>query len=176
MFDHGVNEMGFAYIVMELLEGEDLGTRLARRGALPVSEVATIIAQSAKALSKAHARAARSPRHRRQHLLMDVDGELFVKVLDFGVAKRRPSRRADRRCRPALMMATPTACPPPEQMANAKNAVAQSDPLGRRSCSVVAYEAMSATFRSRGDRRRPRGGGGARGHGPSRSTSHRRRR
>mgnify|MGYP001020631095 CR=1 FL=1 len=42
------------YIVMELLEGEDLGDRLARVGRLPPREVASIVAQLAKGLVLAH--------------------------------------------------------------------------------------------------------------------------
>src|SRR5687768_4372695 len=39
-FDHGLTEEGIPYIVMELLEGEDLAHRIQRKGKLPPPEVA----------------------------------------------------------------------------------------------------------------------------------------
>ena len=44
VFDSGVNDAGIAYIVMELLEGHDLGAHLAARGPMPTNDVATTAA------------------------------------------------------------------------------------------------------------------------------------
>jgi serine/threonine-protein kinase len=46
MLDHGVAPNGAPFIVMELLEGEDLGKHLAHRGALPPLEAAAILTQA----------------------------------------------------------------------------------------------------------------------------------
>jgi eukaryotic-like serine/threonine-protein kinase len=54
MLDHGLTVEGVPFIVMELLEGEDLGKRIERLGGLPVPEVVSVIGQLCKALGKAH--------------------------------------------------------------------------------------------------------------------------
>jgi len=53
VYDHGV-EAGQPYIVMEYLEGESLEQSIARRGKLPLHEVAEIVQQAARALHAAH--------------------------------------------------------------------------------------------------------------------------
>jgi eukaryotic-like serine/threonine-protein kinase len=76
------------YLVMELLHGEHLGDRLRREIRLPLATVASITAQVARALTRAH-RAAIVHRDLKPAnlFLADVDGEEVVKVLDFGIAK-----------------------------------------------------------------------------------------
>src|SRR5580698_6319065 len=54
ILDHGVCE-GTPYIAMELLDGEDLGKRLARNGRMNPNELSAIITQVSRALTKAHA-------------------------------------------------------------------------------------------------------------------------
>jgi serine/threonine-protein kinase len=89
IFDHGLAEDRIPYIVMELLEGESLGRRLDRMGALTPRETASIVGQVCRALSKAHANGVVHRDIKPDNLfLTDSDGELFVKVLDFGIAKQ----------------------------------------------------------------------------------------
>ena len=52
--ESGQADDGTPYIAMEFLEGESLRQALARRGALPVTEVAEIIQQAARGLNAAH--------------------------------------------------------------------------------------------------------------------------
>ena len=87
--DHGVLEGLGPYIVMELLEGHDLAHHLEARGKLPPLEVVAIVAQLARALGKAH-RAGIVHRDIKPNNVFLCDaggGELFVKLLDFGIAK-----------------------------------------------------------------------------------------
>src|SRR5262245_55092986 len=53
MLDHGVSD-GMPYIVMEHLEGRDLGATIDGFGALDTEQVAEIVAQVSRALSRAH--------------------------------------------------------------------------------------------------------------------------
>ena len=54
IYESGQADDGTPYIAMEFLEGESLRQALARRGALPVSEVAEILQQAARGLNAAH--------------------------------------------------------------------------------------------------------------------------
>jgi serine/threonine-protein kinase len=89
IFDHGVTSGGIPYIVMELLEGHDLSVHLRERGTLPPAELVTIIGQLAKALTRAHDRGIihRDIKPENIFLCNTDDGDTFVKLLDFGIAK-----------------------------------------------------------------------------------------
>jgi len=89
MFDHGVLDNGAPYIVMELLEGRDLEQQLRASGRLEPREVVAIVAQLARALARAHERGImhRDIKPSNVFLCDAGGGELFVKLLDFGIAK-----------------------------------------------------------------------------------------
>src|SRR5262245_30015180 len=83
VFDHGITSDGVRYIVMELLEGRDLSQHLAEKGPMSPADVAAIIAQAAKALSKAHQAGVihRDIKPENIFLCDGEAGEMFVKVL-----------------------------------------------------------------------------------------------
>jgi serine/threonine-protein kinase len=88
VFDHGVSELGLPYIAMELLEGEDLGQRIARQGQIPPQQFADWLTQACKGLGRAHAKGIVHRDIKPENIfLCDNDGEVLVKVLDFGIAK-----------------------------------------------------------------------------------------
>jgi serine/threonine protein kinase len=81
---------GLPYIVLEYLEGHDLGAELAARGPLPVEVAVDYALQAASALADAHASGVIHRDIKPANLfLCDVGlpGRKVVKVLDFGVAK-----------------------------------------------------------------------------------------
>ena len=84
---------GTPYIAMEFLEGESLREVLKRRGALPVTEVAEILQQAARGLNAAHKLGIihRDLKPDNIFLTHGDEGELVVKVVDFGIAKLRES-------------------------------------------------------------------------------------
>ena len=83
IFDVGHAEEGLFY-VSELVEGENLSSRLAR-GGVSVSEAAAIAEQLCRALGRAHARQVVHRDVKPANLL--ISGENRVKVGDFGVAR-----------------------------------------------------------------------------------------
>ena len=87
VLDHGVDG-DTPYIVMELLEGEDLSSRLALRRRLPLDEVSRILSHVARALRRAHEAGITHRDLKPSNIfLARVDDEEIAKVLDFGVAK-----------------------------------------------------------------------------------------
>lgn len=89
VFEHGVLEDGVPYLVMERLRGEGLDACLKREKVLPIGRVADVIEQLCKALAVAHAEGIvhRDLKPANIFLCTDEDGCLWVKLLDFGVAK-----------------------------------------------------------------------------------------
>ncbi|MEP7122851.1 MAG: protein kinase [Byssovorax sp.] len=90
VFDAGIDATtGMPFLVMELLDGEDLGQIVARRGPLDAAEVVDLLAQVARALDKTHAAGIvhRDIKPSNVFLSRRDDGSSWVKVLDFGIAK-----------------------------------------------------------------------------------------
>jgi serine/threonine-protein kinase len=79
---------GAPFMVMELLEGEDLAARLERCGRLPPAVALHIMTQMAKALAAAHGAGIvhRDLKPANVFLVPD-EGADFVKIFDFGIAK-----------------------------------------------------------------------------------------
>jgi len=88
VLDHGLVGEELPYIVMELLEGENLAVHVARRGPLSLAKVAAIVQQLGHVLSKAH-RVGIVHRDVKPEnvILLAGYGDLFAKLIDFGVAK-----------------------------------------------------------------------------------------
>lgn len=87
VFDYGIDD-GDPYIVMELLDGETLATRLAREGSLDVEDTARMVAQVAKGLARAHEQGIVHRDLKPENIFLVSDDDTFsVKLLDFGVAK-----------------------------------------------------------------------------------------
>ncbi|HUS30672.1 MAG TPA: serine/threonine-protein kinase [Kofleriaceae bacterium] len=80
---------GHHYLVMELLQGEDLGMLLRRRGRLPAEELLPIIDQLVGVIEAAHASGIvhRDLKPQNIFLVASEGGAPLVKLLDFGVAR-----------------------------------------------------------------------------------------
>jgi serine/threonine-protein kinase len=88
VFDYQVAESGAPYLVMELLEGEDLADRL-KRGRIGIVAALRLIAEIAEALDVAHTAGVVHRDLKPANIFLGKRGprEDFVKVLDFGVSK-----------------------------------------------------------------------------------------
>lgn len=89
VFDFGVVDDETPYLVMELLEGESLAERLAREQKLSPQQTALIVSQVAIAIDKARGLGIVHRDLKPSNLFLVQTGyDLFVKVLDFGIAKQ----------------------------------------------------------------------------------------
>jgi serine/threonine-protein kinase len=89
VFDVGTREDGTPFIVMEYLEGHDLGRLVEAHGALAVENAVHYVLQACEAVAQAHAVGIvhRDLKPANLFLTTSPDGSPLVKVLDFGISK-----------------------------------------------------------------------------------------
>jgi len=112
ILDSGVIADGTPFLVMELLEGESLGTRLRRVGPLTVANALDFAYQTASALGAAHKKGIVHRDLKPDNLYIiadphDTERER-IKVLDFGIAKLQTGPSSDSvKTRTGTLMGTP---------------------------------------------------------------------
>jgi len=88
--DHGVLPDGTPFLVMEMLVGEGLDARIRREKQLPPLWVLEIVRQLCRAMQVAHeANVVHRDLKPANVFLCEEEGNMLVKLLDFGVAKAR---------------------------------------------------------------------------------------
>ncbi|HWU90903.1 MAG TPA: serine/threonine-protein kinase, partial [Kofleriaceae bacterium] len=111
VYDFGFLDEQQAYIIMEYLEGESLGTRL-RRGPLAIPAVLSTTRGIARALHAAHEKAIVHRDLKPDNIFLvpdeDVRGGERVKLLDFGIAKLSPNANETGQTRTGMVIGTPT--------------------------------------------------------------------
>ncbi|HEX6909258.1 MAG TPA: TonB family protein [Longimicrobium sp.] len=88
--DFGTDDaLGVDYLVMELLEGEDLASRIRQGGRLPAGAALAVVSQAARGLAAGHRAGMvhRDVKPGNLFLELDEHGEVQVQVLDFGIAQ-----------------------------------------------------------------------------------------
>ncbi|HSO33480.1 MAG TPA: serine/threonine-protein kinase [Labilithrix sp.] len=86
-------ENGYAYMVLELLEGEDLSQVLERERRLPPNVAVSYVCQALDGVRQAHAQGIvhRDLKPSNLFLARRQDGSTVIKVLDFGISKANSS-------------------------------------------------------------------------------------
>src|SRR4051812_31596190 len=137
--DVGTFENGTPYMVMEFLEGHDLGELLKQRGVLPVAWACELILQTAEALAEAHSLGIvhRDVKPTNLFVTWRPDGSALIKVLDFGISKA-PIGTDMQLTQTQSLLGTP-AYMSPEQMRSARLVDSRSDIW---SLGTVLYEIL----------------------------------
>ena len=148
IFDSGSDpKTGFPYMVMELLNGQDLEHVLRDKGALQPLVAAKLMLQAAMGLAKAHEQHTvhRDIKPANIYLTRRESGELVVKILDFGIAKVKMEKFSETSAgltRDGSMLGTPLYMSP-EQAKGAPNIDVRSDVW---SLGIVLYELLSGAL------------------------------
>jgi serine/threonine-protein kinase len=121
-------ETGEPYIVMELLEGQDLAQVLASSGPLSVELAALYVLQACEALAEAHALGIVHRDLKPANLFLATlrDGRPCVKVLDFGISKQVGEQAAHAMTKTNALMGSPLYMSP-DQLVQSRDVDARSD-------------------------------------------------
>ena len=146
IFDVGRLTSGEPYIVMEYLEGEDLDTRVERRGRLDIQFVADTLLDVCQALAEAHASGIvhRDLKPANIFLAKTPGRDSLVKLLDFGVAKVPDAGNITKT---ASMLGSPIYMSP-EQLMATRDVDNRSDIW---SLGVILYELLTGEYPFEGD-------------------------
>jgi eukaryotic-like serine/threonine-protein kinase len=145
VFDVGTLPDGSPFIVMEYLEGIDLGGLLHERGALPISLAIEYVLQTCEALATAHASGVVHRDIKPDNLFLNRRARDLhvIKVLDFGISKVSLARSASETRHPLVETTMAMGSPiymSPEQIRAAKDIDARTDIW---SLGCVLYELLT---------------------------------
>jgi serine/threonine-protein kinase len=138
--DFGVLDDGACYLVMEILEGESLGDRLARDTRIHWSEAINILRGVLYGLRHAHERGVVHRDIKPDNVyLAHKDGDPVIKILDFGIAKLYAGSDDDpASTRAGLTVGTPAYLSPEQAVGGA---ITPASDL--YSASIVLYEMLA---------------------------------
>ena len=147
----GTLDTGVPFMVMEYLEGDDLGQLLEKRGPLPAIEAVDHALQALEAIALAHARGIvhRDLKPANLFLARRTDGSTIVKVLDFGISKATNplSPGSGGMTSTKAMLGSPYYMSP-EQLRSSKSVRAQTDIW---SMGVILHELLTGSVPFRGE-------------------------
>ncbi len=150
VYDFGTTAEGILYIVMEFLHGKSLADQLEKQGAMAPERVVNILEQVCGSLEEAHARGIvhRDLKPDNVVLVERAGKKDFVKVLDFGIAKRSKEEDKDEQklTQQGMVLGTPPYMSP-EQFTG-KPIDSRSDIY---SLAVMAYEMLSGKLPFKAD-------------------------
>jgi serine/threonine-protein kinase len=137
---YSVDEVGnLVFFVMACIDGDNLATKLRKRGPLPVDDVRRWLLEVADALAYAHARGVIHRDIKPDNILLDsIDGRALV--TDFGIARAASdSAETSRLTATGVAIGTP-AYMSPEQASGDRDLDARSDLY---SLGIVAYQMLA---------------------------------
>lgn len=140
-FDAGVLDTGEPYLVMEILRGEALSSRIAH-GRMSVLDVVDLVGQAAAGVHAAHLAGIihRDLKPDNLFITEGPDGRPFVKILDFGISKFDPAKTNGLQLtQEGAALGTPYYMPP-EQIRGEGSLDARADVYA---LGVILYECLA---------------------------------
>ncbi len=133
---------GLPYLIMELLEGDDLEAYLAERGPLSGADLARFMLPIISGLAAAHDSGVvhRDLKPSNIFLSRGSDGEILPKILDFGISKYSSINDIDPTATPSDELMGSPLYMSPEAVRGARDLTAKSD---QYSLGVILYECMT---------------------------------
>ena len=149
VLDVGTLETGSPFIVMELLEGEDLSSIVRRQGPLPVATAAAWMLEACEALAEAHAMGIvhRDLKPANLFLAFGAGGLQSIKVFDFGISKVTGAAFEASLTRTVSVLGSPGYASP-EQLRATKNVDHRTDVWA---LGVTLYQLVSADMPFKAD-------------------------
>ena len=141
---HGLTPDGRPYLVMEMLHGETLHDLLTRQGRLSHHQAVKVLLEATGPLFAAHKAGIvhRDLKPSNLFLCVDDDGERFLKLLDFGLAKRTaPGVASSTMTSASLIVGTPDYMAPEQARAQPTDARTDIYSLG-----VLAYQLLAGVL------------------------------
>jgi len=144
VYEAGTLDIGLPFMVMELLEGIDLGTMIEKNGPLAIPDACDAIIEACDALAEAHARGMvhRDVKPSNLFAARRPDGTTRVKVLDFGVSKLAATMRAAALTSTGTILGSPHYMAP-EQWRDLASADARTDIYA---LGVMLFVILTGTF------------------------------
>jgi serine/threonine protein kinase len=127
VLDDDVTDDGGAFLVMELLTGETLQSRLNRESALPLQEALVIAYQVLDVLVKAHGKGIVHRDIKPDNVFLTTSGQ--IKVLDFGIARlaELSERGGVNQTRQGALLGTPAYMAPEQALERPESVDGQTD-------------------------------------------------
>ncbi|MEC7519479.1 MAG: tetratricopeptide repeat protein [Myxococcota bacterium] len=140
IIDLGRLDAGEPYLVMELLEGEDLADVIAREAPVPASRVVELLEPVASALDAVHQQGILHRDIKPANIFLSVrsDGSVRPKLLDFGLAALREAPDEEKLTRDGIVVGTPHYVSP--EAAEGEHVDQRTDVY---SLGLVAYELLA---------------------------------
>ncbi|HEY9676904.1 MAG TPA: serine/threonine-protein kinase [Drouetiella sp.] len=119
IFDFGLQDNSYPYLVMDYLQGENLKDLIQRQGRVPLDRAFPILMQIADALSHAHTKGILHRDIKPDNIILQQSNvsKDIVKIVDFGIAKKINERKNEKLTMEGQVVGTP-AFMSPEQILN----------------------------------------------------------
>jgi eukaryotic-like serine/threonine-protein kinase len=143
LYDYGTTEEGILYMVMEFVQGESLASILEKKKTLDIPRTQHILQQICDALGEAHALGIVHRDLKPDNIVLTERAKDWVKVLDFGIAKRSeaPDKEEAKLTQQGTVLGTPPYMSPEQFTGKAIDARSDIYSIG-----VMAYEMLAGTL------------------------------